>query len=48
MIFLLFVGDPVVPSLHQLALHLNFDQPAQPLGGRIAYQRMVIRIANKF
>ncbi|MDR1484781.1 MAG: hypothetical protein LBT09_08160 [Planctomycetaceae bacterium] len=27
---------------------MNFDQPAQPPGGRIAYQRMIIRIANKF
>ncbi|MDR1483784.1 MAG: hypothetical protein LBT09_03070 [Planctomycetaceae bacterium] len=36
MIFLLFVGDPAVPSLHQPALHLNYDQPAQPFGKRIA------------
>ncbi|MDR1485508.1 MAG: hypothetical protein LBT09_11885 [Planctomycetaceae bacterium] len=48
MIFLLFVGDPAVPSLPQPALHLNNDQPAQPPGGRIAYQRMIIRIAKKF
>ncbi|MDR1484363.1 MAG: hypothetical protein LBT09_06030 [Planctomycetaceae bacterium] len=27
---------------------MNNDQPAQPPGGRIAYQRMIIRIANKF
>jgi hypothetical protein len=33
------VGDP---------FHLNTDQPAQPSGGRIAHQQMIIRIANKF
>ncbi|MDR1485615.1 MAG: hypothetical protein LBT09_12435, partial [Planctomycetaceae bacterium] len=48
MIFLLFVGDPSVPNLHQPDFYLNNCQPAQPPGGRIAHQRMVIRIANKF
>ncbi|MDR1484574.1 MAG: hypothetical protein LBT09_07090 [Planctomycetaceae bacterium] len=48
MMFLLFVGDPAVPNLHQPDFYLNNDQPAQPLGGRIAYQQMIIRIANKF
>jgi hypothetical protein len=37
MMFLLFVGDPAVSNLHQPALHLNYDQPAQPPSERIAY-----------
>jgi hypothetical protein len=42
MMFLLFAGDPAVPNLHQPAHHLNNDQPAQPPGGRIAHQQMII------
>ncbi|MDR1483835.1 MAG: hypothetical protein LBT09_03330 [Planctomycetaceae bacterium] len=36
MMFLLFVGDHAVPNLHRPDFYLNNDQPAQPLGGRIA------------
>jgi hypothetical protein len=37
-----------VLNLHQPNFYLNFDQPAQPPSGRIAYQQMIIRIANEF
>ncbi|MDR1483836.1 MAG: hypothetical protein LBT09_03335 [Planctomycetaceae bacterium] len=37
-----------VLNLHQPDFYLNIDQPAQPSGGRIAHQRMVVRIVNKF
>jgi hypothetical protein len=47
MIFLLRVGDPAVPNLYQPTRHLNNNQPARPFGERIAYQRKVVRIANK-
>jgi hypothetical protein len=44
---LLFVGDPSVPILHQPAHHLNNDQPAQPVGDRIAYLlNLQIKIRN--
>ncbi|MDR1484937.1 MAG: hypothetical protein LBT09_08960 [Planctomycetaceae bacterium] len=38
---------PTSLTSYQPDSYLNNDQPAQPPGGRIAYQRMIFRIDNK-